>query len=154
MVQKAQLIEELHGSITSDDILGKDVIDPAGEFLGIVEQVHIDPSNLDTLGVSIDKGIFKKGLVIGKQYIDRITSHAVFLNIRPAFNLRGMTVYDVEGARVGTVTQIGLVGHTNNLNEIVIKVGFMKKPIHVPAEYVARVGHHVFLNVPKKTLEK
>ena len=64
MVKKDVLMEELSETITSDDILGKEVIDAEGGFVGVVENVIIDPENVEIIGISIDNGLLKKGLLV------------------------------------------------------------------------------------------
>lgn len=146
--------EELARSITSDDILGKDVIDPDGAFIGIVEKVHIDAQTLDFIGVSVDKGLLKKGLVIGKDYIHSITSHAVFLKIRPTYNLKGMIVFDIEGKKLGTVTDVVLQFRANKLKSLVVRSGIMAKK-EIPSSWIKSVGDNIFLNRKKEeVLEK
>ena len=102
--------KELDDTITSDDILGKDVVDHDGEFIGVVEKVHINPNTIELMGISIDKGFLRTGLAIGKDYIAQITPHAVLLKIRPAHKIKGMQVFDVDGNKIGIVTKVDLAG--------------------------------------------
>jgi sporulation protein YlmC with PRC-barrel domain len=137
--------------ISSDDILGKDVIDVDGSNIGIVDVVHIDPDNLDFAAISVDEGFLRSGLTVGKRYIQRITPHALFLNIRPAFAMRGMLVFDSMGALVGKVKDIELVQRQNVIKELVVSHGLFGKQM-VPGELIAKVGHNIFLNVTRLEL--
>lgn len=139
--------------ISSDDILGKDVIDLEGSQIGIVDVVHIDPINLEFAGVSVDGGFMKNGITIGKKYIDKITSHALFLNIRPAFALRGMLVFDINGALVGKVKDVELLQRQNVIKQLVVSQGFFNKR-RISGELVNSVGHNIFLSVTLDDLKK
>ena len=59
MSQKSIALKLLDKAITSDDLLGKDVIDLGGKFIGISEKVLIDPDSLDFIGIGVDKGFGK-----------------------------------------------------------------------------------------------
>ena len=143
--------KEISSLISSDDILGKDVIDLEGSQIGIVDVVHIDPLNLEFAGISVDGGFLKNGVTVGKEYIDKITPHALFLNIRPAFALRGMLVFDNQGALVGKVKDIELLQSKNVIKELVVSQGLLTKQ-NVPGEFIARVGHNILLNVSRLEL--
>ena len=137
--------------ISSDDILGKDVIDLEGSRLGAVDVVHIDPKNLEFAGISVDGGFMKSGITVGKRYIDKITPHALFLNIRPAFAMRGMLVFDNHGALVGKVKDVELLQRQNVIKEMVVSQGLFGKQ-HIPGELIDRVGQNIFLSVTRVEL--
>ena len=67
--------------ITSDDILGKDVIDTDGNFLGVVDKLFLNEKPLGVAAISVDKGFLDKGLVLSAEYIERVSKYAVFLKI-------------------------------------------------------------------------
>lgn len=145
--------EEIGNAITSDDVVGKDVIDADGEFIGVVEMLHIDPLAVEVVGITIDKGFLRKGLVIGKDYIERVASHAVFLNIKPAYKLKGMMVFDSEGENLGIVTKVNLIDKKNIMKSIVVKSGVLKKEIVIPSEFIKNIGYNVLLNVGKEAVK-
>jgi len=138
--------------ITSDDILGKDVIDLDRKIIGVVEKVLINPKSLDFVGIEVDKGFLKKGLSIGKSYISEITEHAVFLNIKVVYEIKGMIVFDKFGKEVGKVADIELWGQKNKLKKIYVKCGVMKKQFEVPVEMIETIGANVILNESKENL--
>ena len=142
--------KDLSNIITSDDILGKDVIDRGGVFVGVVEKVFIDPKTLDFVGVSLDKGFLKKGLVLGKDYIDRIAEHAVFLNTGIAYELRGKEVFDIDGVKIGKVVEIILQGNKNILQAIIVKSGIFRSEITIPINFIGTLGYNIILSVNKK----
>ena len=144
--------KNLNRTITSDDILGKEVIDLDGRFIGVVEKVLIDPIDLDFIGIDVDKGFLKKGLSIGKNYIDRISDAAIFLKIRVVYGIKGMTVFDKIGAKVGVVSDIELLGNRNKIKNIYIRRGVIKKDLTAPAEFIEIIGHNVILSIKKEKL--
>lgn len=150
MAQKSISSKDLDNALTTDDLLGKEIIDSEGGFIGVAEKVFIDPKDFDFIGVGIDKGFLKKGLAIGRNYIDKITEYAVFLNITVSLEVRGMRVFDSDGKDLGVVSDVELTGNTNKINALGIKQGLFGKRIIIPYNYVEKVGDGVILNVAKK----
>ncbi len=145
--------EEIGNAITSDDVVGKEVIDVDGEFIGVVEMLHIDPLAVEVVGITVDKGFLRKGLVIGKDYIERVASHAVFLKIRPSYKLKGMMVFDIAGENLGIVTKVNLHGKKNAIESLVVKSGILKGEITIPAELIKNIGYNVLLSVKKEDIK-
>ncbi len=142
-------------AITSDDILGKDVIDKEGNFIGIVEKVLIDPHSLNVIGIEVDKGFLKNGLSIGKSYIDKVTEHAIFLSVRVAYEVKGMLVFDRDGKKIGTVLGVELYGHQNKVKSIrVKKSGLLRGDLNINSDYIETMGDNIILNITKKRLDK
>ena len=144
--------KNLDRSITSDDILGKEVIDIDGRFIGVVEKVLIDPIDLEFVGIEVDKGFLKRGLSVGKNYIDKISDLAVFLKIRVIYEIKGMIVFDKMGAKIGTVSDIELQGEKNKLKRIYIRRGLIEKDLEAPIDFIDTMGHNIILSVNKKKL--
>jgi sporulation protein YlmC with PRC-barrel domain len=142
--------KEIEGSITSDDLLGKQVIDSDGRFIGIVEKVFIHPERLDFVGISVDKGFLKKGFSIGKDLIERVALHALFLNVSVSYEIKGMSVFDKNGKELGTVSGIALIGSGNDIDAIDVSSG--SKTLRVKSKYIERVGYNVLLTVDKETV--
>ncbi len=150
MSQRSISGKDLNEAVTSDDLLGKDVIDADGKFIGVAEKVFIHPSTLDFMGIEVDKGFLRRGLSIGKDYIERIAKHAVFLKIRVAFEIRGMNVFSRLGENLGKVTNVELIGYKNEIKAIQIK--HEGKNVLIPLNYIVKIGEGVFLNVSKEEL--
>lgn len=144
---------DLGKTLTSDDILGKDVIGADGAFIGIIEKIHLDPQSLEFIGISIDKGFLKKGLALGRDYISKVTPHAVFLTINPALNLRGMTVFDAEGRKLGKISEVRLYGAKNRLRGVMVRPAPLRKAFFLPASVVGTVGYNLVLNKKASELE-
>src|SRR3989338_2113745 len=143
--QKSISGKDLDEAITSDDVLGKEVIDSDGRFIGITEKVFIHPTLLDFVGISVDKGFLKKGLSIGKDFIEKIGSQAVFLNISVAYEIKGMKVFDKNGKKLGKVSGIALKGSGNDIDAITLS-RLTKKWI-IPSKMIDKIGYNVILNV-------
>ena len=143
-----KIYESVHeGHFTSDDVLGKDVIDSTGEFLGVVDKIYIDPNKVEIIGISIDKGFLKKGLEVGKDYIERIAAHAIFLRIKPHYQLKGKIVFDIKGEKIGKVADIILNNNKNELVSLLVKTTFKK--INITANLIDKIGDNILLNIEK-----
>lgn len=155
MKQKSISGRDLSKTLTSEDLLGKDVIDFDSTLIGVVEKVLIDPKTLDFVGISIDKGFLKKGLTIGRNYIDEIKEHAVFLKIRVSYEVKGKIVFDSEGKTIGRVSSLELYENMNKIISLAVKKDnffFPGKEINIPARYIKNIGDNVMLSVRKEDL--
>ncbi len=154
MPQKSISGRDLSKTLTSEDLLGKEVIDFDGTFIGVIEKVLIDPNEMEFVGISIDKGFLKKGLTVGRSYIDKITENAVFLRIRVSYEVKGKIVFDKEGEVVGKVAGIELYENKNQIVSLIVRSNFLfGKPISIPAKYITEIGENVMLNVSKSELK-
>ena len=142
-------------AITSADVLGKDVIDSRGAFLGVSDKLYIHPKTLKIVGMSVDKGFMQKGFLIGSGHIREVMKYAVFLTIEPSFRLKGMTVFGVKGGKIGTVKAVKLVPNTNTIEKLVVKSSVKGLgTITIASEYLARMEQNVFLNITGEKLLK
>ncbi len=148
--QKSISGKEIDEAITSDDVLGKDVIDADGRFIGIVEKVFIHPDKLDFVGISVDKGFLKKGFSIGKDLIARVATHALFLKISVSYEIKGMNVFDKDGKEIGKVTGIALIGSGNEIDAI--DVYSDKGKLRVHSKYIDRAGYNIILNASEEDI--
>lgn len=155
MTQKSISGRDLSKTLTSEDLLGKDVIDFDSTLIGVVEKVLIDPKTLDFVGISVDKGFLRKGITIGRNYIEEIKEHAVFLKIRVSYEVKGKLVFDSEGKIVGRVSSLDLYENMNKIVSLVVKrdsLLFPGKEIIVPSRYIRTIGDNVMLSVKKEDL--
>lgn len=148
--------KKINKTITSEDILGKDVMDAEGGFIGVAEKIFIDPKSMDFIGISVDKGLIRSGLTIGKSYINKIGEHAIFLKIKVAYDIKGMFVFDKDGKKIGVVSSIDLHGNKNKIKNIYVKLNFplfsFKEKIKIPASHIKNIGENVILNVTLRNL--
>jgi sporulation protein YlmC with PRC-barrel domain len=144
MAKKELSASEINNDVTLEDVLGKDVIDSQGEFLGVVESIYIDPETIEISGISVDNGLLKKGLLIGKTYIRNVAPHAVFLKIQPLFNLKGMLVFDMDGKKIGKIEEVQLKENKNELQNLIVRSSNGK--LAIPGDCIEHVGDNVFIN--------
>lgn len=155
MTQKSISGRNLSKTLTSEDLLGKDVIDFDSALIGVVEKVLIDPKTLDFVGISVDKGFLRKGITIGRNYIEEIKEHAVFLKIRVSYEVKGKLVFDSEGKVVGRVSSLDLYENMNKIVILIVKrhsILFPGKEIIVPSRYIRTIGGNVMLSIRKEDL--
>ncbi len=156
MKQKSISGRDLSKTLTSEDLLGKDVIDFDSTIIGVVEKVLIDPKTLDFVGISIDKGFLKKGITIGRNYIEEIKEHAVFLKIRVSYEVKGKKVFDSEGRMVGKVSSLELYENMNKIVNLIVKEDnllFPGKEILISSRYIKAIGENVMLSIKKEDLK-
>ena len=109
--------------ITSDDILGKDAVDPDGEVLGVITKMHIDKGNKKIVGITIDMGFMKPDLFIGLNYIKNFGIDSVFLSKIPTSKYVGLKVIDANGKPVGKVKKVKSL--RNKVDAIFISKGMI-----------------------------
>lgn len=116
---------ENDGMVTSDDILGRDALDPEGELLGTVVKLHIDREKKSLTGITVDQGFFRPDLFVGIDFIRQFGIDAVFLDRIPFEKYLGLKVYSSEGRQLGIVTDVQGGG---TIEALTIKV---KDPDHL-----------------------
>jgi len=141
------MIKAIEESITSEDVLGKDVIDSNGLFLGVSDKLYIEPKTLRVLGISVDKGFLRKGMIIATTYIREVAKHAIFLNIQPLFLLKGKEVFDCHGGKVGKVTAVEAVRDTNRVAAIIVGQS------RIPLRDIGMIGKNIMLTIPVKHVQ-
>lgn len=141
--------------ITSDDILGKDAIDPDGTNLGTVTKVHIDKKKMGVTGITIDMGLLKPDLYVGVKHLRHIGPDAVLLKKVPSEKFKGLTVLSEEGKIIGEVKDIVL--ERKRVKELIVKgKGFFKKGMPIKYIDIKEIGDKVILKAGKaidKTLK-
>lgn len=133
-------------TITSDDILGKDAVDPEGEILGVVMKLHVDKAMKKIVGITIDEGFMRPDLFIGIDYVRNFGIDAVFLNRVPAAKFKGLEVITSDGKHVGKVSDVRTLRH--KVDEISVRAGdgiLSKQKFVVRARDIAEIGEHVIL---------
>lgn len=155
MMQKRNISgKDLTKTITSEDILGKDVYDKDGILIGVTEKVLMDSDSLDFVGISVDKGFLKRGISIGKDYIERVTENALFLTIRLAYEIKGKAVFDNEGYKIGKIVSIELYENKNVILNIIVKSRlFFGKKWVISANNIKTIGDNVMLNIGRDKIK-
>lgn len=130
--------------ITSDDILGKEAVDPEGQILGIVTKVHINKEAKKLLGMTVDQGFMKPELFIGLHYVKNFGVDAVFLNKVPTDKFRGLDVLTSKGEIVGKVKSVKAKRH--KVQEIIVaKKGVLGKSFSIAASDIETISSSVIL---------
>jgi len=131
--------------ITSDDILGKDVVDTDGEIIGVVQQIRIDKRSKKMIGIVIDQGFMKPDLFISIDLIRNFGVDSVFLSRSPKPKIKGLDVYDKLGKKVGFVFEIEEDSKNDKLKAILIKKSHISKSYRIKSRDIRRIGFNILL---------
>lgn len=129
--------------ITTDDILGKDVVDKDGEIIGIVQQIHIDKELKEITGITIDEGFLKPDLFVGLNNIKLFGIDSVMLNMSPDQTFKGLLVFDSKGKKVGTVSRVVTTIRSGKVKSIEVK--HHTKTTIILAKDIQSIGMNVIL---------
>lgn len=129
--------------ITSDQILGKEVVNSEGDIIGIVERLHIHKTQKQIIGLTIDEGFMKPNLFIGIENIKLFGVDTIFLNTTPSIKFKGLKVFNKQGELVGTVQEVVSTPRSSKIKEIIIKHKFKTETI--AAKAIKSIGVNVIL---------
>lgn len=135
--------------ITSDDILGKEAVDPEGQILGVVMKLHIDKQSKKMVGLTIDQGFMKPEMFIGLNHIKNFGVDTVFLNIVPVDKFKGLDVLTADGEIVGKVKTVNSKRH--KVHELIVGKGIKK--FLIPASGIEEIGSSVILKKGYELIE-
>ena len=138
-------------TITSDDILGKDAIDPDGAILGVIIKLHIDKEFKKITGITIDEGFMKPNIFVGINYVKNFGVDSVFLSKVPAEKYIGLKVLDSKGKEIGTVKKVNTKRH--KVHSIEIAKGLSQRFI-INSNDIEEIGESVILKDKYKIEEK
>ncbi len=142
--------ENLQGLITSDDILGKDVIDKKGRYIGVLSILHIEKDAKTITGISIDTGFMRPTVYVGINMINNFGVDAVYISHTPGSRYLGLKVFDKYGVYVGKVRKTRY--KKNLVSHITVKRLFYK--VELDVHYVNTLGCNILLNLEKKEVWK
>lgn len=151
--EKTTRPEELDHAISAEDVLGKDVIDPRGTFIGVTDKLLLNPKTIEVLGISVDKGFLKKGLIIGVGHIHQVTPHAILLKTTPASQIRGMQVFCSDGSKAGVVEAVVLKENSNSIVHLEVRTGTFGHTIKIPPTAIEYIESNVMLNTTPDELK-
>lgn len=126
---------------TSDEILGKEVLDLKGGIIGIVQKIHIDRGTKKIIGITIDEGFLKPQLFVGVDKISFFGLDAVILN-NEFTSYKGIKVFDSKGNDVGNVKEV-LTGKTGKIKKII--VNSHKGIFEIEVSKIKTLGENVIL---------
>lgn len=110
--------------ITSDEILGNDVIDPRGVIIGVVTKLHMSRDSKELLGITVDRGLIKPELFVGISHVEHFGISVVRLNKIPFDIYIGLKVFTEDGRFLGKVREI----KTSGKNLRLLRVGRFMSP--------------------------
>ncbi len=138
-------------TITSDDILGKDVVDVDGEIIGVVQQIRIDKESKKIVGILVDQGFMKPDLYIGLDFVKNFGVDTIFLSQSPRPKIKGLDVYDRNGKKIGHVHDV--IEKQNVILGIVLKKSQISRRYLIKRKYIKVIGFNIVLKVPESKLE-
>ena len=116
------------GDLVSSRRLGRIVvISRSGEIIGKVREIR-------TKGFNVEGIIISKPYSAAKEFIDRsfikvLNQNEALLNINPVTSLKGLSVYDISGRKLGKVVKVLRKDNSNSFSSIVVKNRFYSRPI-------------------------
>ena len=147
--EKYDLFKSEKSVITSDDILGKDVIDIEGNSIGIVTIMHIDKKTKSIVGVSVDTGFMKPQVFVGIDLIKNFGIDAVYISKTPSSRYIGMSVYDIYGNYVGKVDHLEFSEKSQTVQRVVVSIGMMRSVVLI-TRHLKNIGRGIILKIPKE----
>ncbi len=138
--------EHRNEPIRYEDMKGLKVIDTDGMKFGSVQDLVIDPFNLEIKGIIIHQG-FNKNVLIHREYVERIGVNCVMLKMPPI--IKSMEVIDIDGVKIGKVQEV-FMGTGNMIELIEVKPGLRGKILRVPQQEIHSVCELVILKHTKE----
>ncbi|AOP35258.1 hypothetical protein A0128_16260 [Leptospira tipperaryensis] len=132
--------------ITSDDILGKEALDPEGQILGVVVKLHIDRVEKRITGITIDQGFMKPDLFVGIDFVRTLGVDAILLNTIPFEKYKGLKVLNSDGSEEGVVEEV--ISKNGKLEFLLVKTSLnplSKERKKIPASKVQEIGDKILL---------
>jgi sporulation protein YlmC with PRC-barrel domain len=134
--------------ITSDDILGKDVVDIDGGIIGIVQQLRIDKNTKNIIGILVDQGFMKPDLYISLDIVQNFGIDSVFLNRTPNPKIKGLNIYDKAGNLMGYVHSVE--EKNDKIISITMKKNQLGKSYLIKSKDIKTIGYNVILKYKSK----
>ncbi|MFW6013731.1 MAG: hypothetical protein ACOCQG_01020 [Candidatus Nanoarchaeia archaeon] len=138
------------GLITSDDVLGKDVIDSMGRYIGILSVLHIKKDTKALKGISIDTGFMKPSVYVGINKIMNLGIDAIYIKYTPGSRYLDLKVFDKKGGYVGKVIKTDYEGTI--VKRIILRSGFHKLVLDV--DHISVLGRNIIIDITKEEVEK
>jgi sporulation protein YlmC with PRC-barrel domain len=129
--------------ITTDDILGKDVVDKQGDIIGVLQKIHIEEVAKIITGITVDQGFMKPDIFIGIEHIKTFGVDTVFLKSTPFQKIKGMQVFDAKGNKIGIVSKVTTMQKTGLVKEIQVKKRFQTE--FYSSKEIKSIGTNVLL---------
>lgn len=132
--------------ISSDNILGKEAVDPQGQIMGVISELLIDKASKEIIGITVDMGFMKPDLFVGMDYISNFGIDSIFLSKIPPDKYRGLKVYTEKGKKIGIVE--GAQINKTELKQLVVSsttFSFNKKKVLIPLSQIKEISSNVIV---------
>jgi uncharacterized protein YrrD len=129
---------------TSDDILGKEAVDPDGTILGVVTKLHIGKEDKKVIGITIDMGFMKPDLFIGVENIQQFGVDAILLKKVPPDKFKGLSVITFDGKKIGSIKDV-IIGRTQIKEFVVSSNKIFGKAVIIKIKNIKEIGEQVIL---------
>ncbi len=147
------LLKDKKEFITSDDILGKDIIDARGHYIGVASQLHIDRRLKNITGISIDTGFNKPLAFVGVDLVTNFGVDAIYISHTPSSRYIGLDVYDKNGALIGRVKSARLRPEKATIMSFIVSLGILKN-VELHLYMIKVLGRSIILNITKDEVMK
>ena len=140
--------------ITTDDILGKEVIDHNGKRIGVITKLHLKRSDKKLIGITIDPGFVSSDVFVGIDFVENFGKNVIMLNKTPQVAYIGLKIFREDGVYVGKI--IGIDLKNNELNKIEFKYSkklFKNKTEVIDKSFVKEIGYNIILKKSFKYLK-
>ena len=134
-------------------LLGAPVLSKNDIVVGSVSKIGINPKDMKMEGIVVRRGIFKKPVYIGRNYLWKLSNDSIFLNIDPSILLRGKRVVDIDGSVIGKVKRIEREGNTNEIDKLIVGKLF-RQEFYVPVSDIKSVGNSIMLKTNYNAAKK
>jgi len=104
---------------TTDDVLGKPVVDATGKKVGVATTIHFDTESNNLVGVSVDQGFGRGFCYVPIKTVELFGKDVIFLNEKALTQLIGRNVYSPEGTFLGKVERV----KTDDPSTFIVKHG-------------------------------
>lgn len=143
---------ELLSTLDLKKLLRLKVISNKGLVIGKVSQIRIHQAKMHIEGILVSRGFFKKPIYIGSSYISKFSHASFLLNVEPSVLLKGKTVINSQGEKIGKVKEIIRKEHSNQIEKLIIR-SFLKKDFELKISNIKSIGNSVIIN-PNHHVEK
>ena len=121
------------------------VISKNGDIVGRVKSLRI--KGFDVEGIVISKPLSMSKEFIDRSFIKSFSQSQILLSINPVTSLKGLTVYDISGRKLGKVKKVLRKDHTNSFTSLVVKGRIFSRPILIEKEKIDIMKKNIILNV-------
>jgi len=140
IISKAALPDQ---TLNSSTLIGLKVLAKSGLIVGRLREVRLDVFTNKVEGFIVSRGL-KRPIYIGREYVNKVSSSAVILNMVPNIFLKGKKVISGKGKVIGIIREVNRRNNTNVLISIVVR-SFFKKDLVINSNAIKTIGKSIVL---------